>query len=169
MQIIAKFFFAATCNVGKHQITTFDGKTYPIYEKKYWQILVIPTPPYEGTFPENEEMSILIKEEDGLKELRFLLGSKNVDVRKTNDDIQVLVDERPVKQYNTQDKPDNTSYQIRDNDEVYVEIYELPDKSIEIKSCKYGTNVVYNGELVAIQVSKVENEEGKIGKIKDYL
>jgi len=169
LQIIAKFFFAATCNVGKHQVTTFDGKTYPIDEKIYWQILVIPTPRYEETLPENEKMSVLIKEKDDLKDIRLLLGSKDVDIQKTNDGIQVLVDGRLIKQYNMQDKPDNTSYQIRDNDEVYVEIYELPDKSVEIKSCKYGANVVYNGELVAIQVSKVENEEGKIGKIKDYL
>ncbi|EFN64902.1 Vitellogenin [Camponotus floridanus] len=141
------------CNVGKRQITTFDSKTYPMYGEKYWQVLVIPIPPNEETIPEEERMSILSREKNGQKELRFILNYKQIDIRRTNDGIQISIDGQPAKQYNTHDRPNNTSYQIRDNDNVDLEIYELPDKSIEIKSCTRGVDAIYNGETIAIRVA----------------
>lgn len=176
MQIIPEFFFAALCNVGKDRIITFDGKLYPIQASENWQVLVISNmnPPSDTSTTDPlsntalpEDIVILVKIKDGSKQVLSFLGTKKIQLQKTNDDIEVLLDGIRIKQYK-RDKQDvdKTSYQCRMNNETYFEIYELPDKSVVIKSCKYGVNIVYNGEI-EIQVSKMENEEGKIGKIKD--
>lgn len=117
--------------------------------------------------PEDMKVAILTREKDGSKQIRFVFNEKEVQVQKLNDDIQVLIDESQVKLYKNQDKPDKNILQEQQNGEVYVQIYELPDKSIRIESAKYGVDAVYDGKRFQIQVSKMEKKGRKIDNIKD--
>nr|AUG84084.1 vitellogenin [Polyrhachis vicina] len=152
-----------SCNVGKDRVITFDGKAYPVQAGENWQVFLISNmdlPSDTTVLPRtttvlSKDLAILVKIKDGSKQVLCFLGTKNVQLQKTNDDIEVLIDGTRVKQYK-QDKQDidKTSYQYVKDNEIYLEIYELPDKSVVMKSCKYGVNVVYNGETIEIQVAK---------------
>lgn len=113
--------------------------------------------------PENMKITVLIREMEDSKQLRVFLGNKEIGIWKTNDGIEVLIDKQQVKHYKTEDKRDTTSYEDRHNGELYVQIYELPDKSVNLRSDKYGLNIVYSKDaLIQIEVSKMEKKRRKI-------
>lgn len=112
-------------------------------------------------------MAILIREMDGGKHVRFVFNDKEVQLQKLNDDMQVLIDGSQVKLYKKQDMPDKKILEDQQNGEVYVQIYELPDKSLKLQSVEYGISAVFDGERIQIQVSKMEEKEKIIGNIKD--
>lgn len=138
--------------------------------KDKWHVFLVPTTQFndEGTIetPKNMRVVVLVREMDGSKQCRILLDDKIIDVHKTNDGIEVLIDGQQVKHYKTQDKRDDTSYENRHNGELYVQIYELPDKSVMMRSNKYGISMVHNEAFVEIEVSKMENKKRKI-ELKD--
>lgn len=129
-------------------------------------------PEIENTFPavlpKHMNVAILTREKDGSKQVRFIFNDKEVQLQKLNDDMHVLIDGSQVKLYKKQDKPDKGIFQDQDqNGEVYVQIYELPDKSLKLESVEYGIRTVYDGERMQIQVSKMEEKERIIGN-KDW-
>ncbi|KAL6445373.1 hypothetical protein ACFW04_002286 [Cataglyphis niger] len=149
-----------TCDIDKNRIVTFDGKLYSPQLTEDWQVVMIPDvqiKPEENTssadLPKHMKVAVLIREKDDSKQVRLFFNDKEIQLQKINDDMQVLIDKSQVKLYKKQDKPDKRIYQDQDEDgEVYVQIYELPDKSLKLQSVEYGIETVYDGERIQIQV-----------------
>lgn len=173
--ILLNLSFAASCTVGRNYVVTFDSAYYYLNDEDLWQVVFIPDPksnfklPNDAYIhlPKDSDVAIISRQKDGNKEVRIYFGDKEVQLQKKNDNILVSVDGQLGKEYKKQNKQDTTVYQEKQNGEIYMQIYELPDRSIKLHSGKYGIFVVYDGQHILLHVSKIEKKERIIGNIRD--
>lgn len=95
-----------------------------------------------------DSASILIRDmENGRREVKVLLGDKEIKFVPTSTQPQVFVNEHLVKI--TKDM----SWQEREDDEVLYEIFQIDDHFIVLVSDKYELNLVYDGKRLMIKVN----------------
>ncbi|KMQ94517.1 vitellogenin precursor [Lasius niger] len=148
----------ASCTVGRSYVITFDSAYYYLNDQDLWQVVFIPDPKSNYKLPNDEyihlpkdsDVAILSREKDGEIQVRFYFGDKEVQFEKVNDNIRVSVDGRLGREYKKQNKQDITVYQDKQNGQIYMQIYELKDRSIKLHSGKYGIFAVYDGQHILL-------------------
>lgn len=173
--ILLNLSFAASCTVGRNYVITFDSAYYYLNDPDLWQVVFIPDPKSNSKLPNDEyihlpkdsDVAILSREKDGNIQVRLYFGDKEVQFEKVNDNIRVSVDGRLGREYKKQNKQDITVYQDKQNGEIYMQVYELQDRSIKLHSGKYGIFAVYDGQHILLHVSKIEKKERITGNIRD--
>nr|WRI53860.1 vitellogenin [Bombus eximius] len=141
------------CILDKTRTQTFDNKEYPLRLGNCWHVVMTTYPQANPDHP-NEKMrmhkldsvSILVREmENGQREVKVLVGDKEIKFVPTSTQIQVFVNEQPVKV--TKD----ISWQDRENGQVLYEIFLISDRSVRLVSDKYELDLVYEGERIMIK------------------
>lgn len=135
-------------------------------------MVLIPDPQY--SFSEDSkvvEVAILQREKDGNKQVRLYFGNKEVTLVKevSSNEPNVLIDGKPIDVSQKQDptKPGTPAPPRQSDDDNYINVYELPDKTIQVESEKYKIGVVYDGKRFEIRVSKMEKNERKTDNIRN--
>lgn len=139
----------------KTRVQTFDSKEYPLRLGNCWHVVMTTYPRANPDNPDEkmhmhklDSVSILIREmENGHREVKVLLGDKEVKFVPTSTQPQILVNEQLVKV--TKD----ISWQERNGDEVLYEIFLIGDYSVGLVSDEYELNLVYDGKRIMIKVN----------------
>ncbi|XP_071865217.1 vitellogenin [Bombus fervidus] len=141
------------CILDNTRAQTFDGKEYPLRLGNCWHVVMTTYPQANPDNPDEkmymykfDSVSILIREtENGQREVKVLLGDKEIKFVPTSTEIQVLVNEHPVTV--TKD----ISWQERKDNEVLYEIFQIDEHFIGLVSDKYALSLVYDGKRVMIK------------------
>lgn len=139
----------------KTRAQTFDSKEYPLRLGNCWHVVMTTYPRANPDNPDEkmhmhklDSVSILIREmENGHREVKVLLGDKEIKFVPTSTQPQILVNEQLVKV--TKD----ISWQERNGDEVLYEIFLIGDYSVGLVSDEYELNLVYDGKRIMIKVN----------------
>lgn len=139
----------------KTRVQTFDSKEYPLRLGNCWHVVMTTYPRANPDNPDEkmhmhklDSVSILIREmENGHREVKVLLGDKEIKFVPTSTQPQILVNEQLVKV--TKD----ISWQERNGDEVLYEIFLIGDYSVGLVSDEYELNLVYDGKRIMIKVN----------------
>lgn len=95
-----------------------------------------------------DSASILIRDmENGQREMKVLLGDKEIKFVPTPTLPKVFVNEQLVK------ISKDMSWQEKEDDEVLFEIFQIGDYSIGLVSDEYELNIVYDGKRLMIKVN----------------
>nr|ACU00433.1 vitellogenin [Bombus hypocrita] len=141
------------CILDKTRAQTFDSKEYPLRLGKCWHVVMTTYPRVNPNNP-NEKMrmnkfdsvSILTRDmENGQREMKVLLGDKEMKFVPTSSQPKIFVNEQLVKV--TKDM----SWQERMDDEVLYEIFQINDHSVGLVSDEYELNLVYDGKRIMMK------------------
>lgn len=95
-----------------------------------------------------DSVSILTRDmENGQREMKVLLGDKEMKFVPTSSQPKIFVNEQLVKV--TKDM----SWQERMDDEVLYEIFQINDHSVGLVSDEYELNLVYDGKRIMMKVN----------------
>lgn len=95
-----------------------------------------------------DSASILIRDmENGQREVKVLLGDKEIKLVPTSTVPKIFVDGQLIK------ISEDISWQERKDDEVLYEIFQINDHSIGLVSDEYELNLVYDGKRLLIKVN----------------
>ncbi|XP_031845188.2 vitellogenin [Nomia melanderi] len=145
----------SSCVLDKTRAETFDGNSYPLRLGNCWHVLFTtypkmnPEQPGEmQRVPEDLSVSILAKEVgDGRKEVKIMLGKREIVLLPGETEPEVLVDSQKVPI--SREK----NFQERRKDEILLEINRLSDNSIAVVADKQDVQLIYDGKRIVIKAS----------------
>ncbi|XP_058799329.1 vitellogenin-like [Phymastichus coffea] len=144
----------SSCALDKTQVKTFDNHRFNTQLGQCWHVAMTPSPKNDyfnqgqhKNIPEDRHFTIVIRDNEhahkdliitlGDKEIElFSYGSRKIEVNVNGDKINISK---------------NHSYQENKNQQIVIEIFELPDKSIKLVSKKYEIEVIYDGSRAIIK------------------
>nr|QPN77961.1 vitellogenin precursor [Centris tarsata] len=145
-----------SCTLDRTRAETFDGKEYPLRLGNCWHVLMTTYPKMSAEkrdekqrVPEDNNVSILGREtENGHKEVKILLGDKEIKLLPTSSKPQVIVNGQEVEV--TKDM----SYQEKKEGDVVFEIFKSGERVIRLVSEKHEVDVVFDGKRIMIKAAE---------------
>ena len=149
------------CFIGKKFVDSFDNNIIPYELGKCWHVMMTTfpeedpdRPSHDRPIPRDMKTIILIREnEDGKKEMKIVLGHREIILKKPSYHIEVTVDGNPVSV--SKRKSFEKRSKERDLEGKHInkfEIYELEDGSVKVTSESNGVEVVFDGQRMKITV-----------------